>query len=193
MLADGSSTDAAPARPAAEAAGTLIAGRYKLLQQIGEGGMGTVWMADQTEPVRRRVAVKLIRVERMTNPGRSSPFEAGHRRQQRLDRPHIAKLLDAGSTLMSSFFVMELVRGDFRSTFLRRAPGWASKNSNCSHSPARPCSTRPPGDHPPRLKPSNILVREPDGKPMPKVIDFGLAKATSTLQLSEHALPRSAV
>jgi hypothetical protein len=92
---NGSSTDAAPSRPAAEDAGTVIAGRYKLLQQIGEGGMGTVWMADQTEPVKRRVAVKLIRVERGQSKTVLSRFEAERHAIALMDHPHIARLFDA--------------------------------------------------------------------------------------------------
>src|SRR5262249_6246551 len=85
-------------RPAAGAAGTVIAGQYKLLQQIGEGGMGTVWMADQTEPVKRRVAVKLIRVERGQSRTILSRFEAERQAIALMDHPHIARLLDAGTT-----------------------------------------------------------------------------------------------
>src|SRR5262249_50744021 len=96
-------------RPTTEAAGTVIAGRYKLLQQIGEGGMGSVWMADQTEPVRRRVAVKLIRVERGQSRTILSRFEAERQAIALMDHPNIAKLLDAGTTDSGSpFFVMAL-------------------------------------------------------------------------------------
>src|SRR5262249_22204390 len=77
-------------RPPAEAAGAVIAGRYKLLQQIGEGGMGTVWMADQTEPVKRRVAVKLIRAERGQSRTILSRFEAERQAIALMDHPHIA-------------------------------------------------------------------------------------------------------
>ncbi len=92
--------------------GTVVAGKYKLLQQIGEGGMGSVWMADQTEPVKRRVAVKLIRVERGTSKTILSRFEAERQAIALMDHPHIAKLLDAGTTDTGSpFFVMELVKG----------------------------------------------------------------------------------
>jgi serine/threonine-protein kinase len=113
--ADGSTTDAASARPAAEAAGTLIAGRYKLLKRIGEGGMGSVWMADQTEPVRRGVSVKLIRVERGTSRMILSRFEVKRQAIALMDHPHIARLLDAGTTADGSpFVVMELVHLDPR-------------------------------------------------------------------------------
>ncbi len=188
--AAGSATDAAPAPPAAEAAGTLIAGRYKLLQQIGEGGMGTVWMADQTEPVKRRVAVKLIRVERGQSRIVLSRFEAERQAIALMDHPHIARLLDAGTTPDGSpFFVMELVRGvpldeycDAHKLGIReRLELFMQVCSAVQHAHQKGIIHRD-------LKPSNILVESHDGKPVPRVIDFGLAKATSGLQLSEHTL-----
>src|SRR5205807_8901058 len=94
------------------AAGVVVAGKYKLLQRIGEGGMGAVWMADQTEPVKRRVAVKLIRVERGQSKTILSRFEAERQAIALMDHPNIAKLLDAGATETGSpYFVMELVKG----------------------------------------------------------------------------------
>ncbi|MFO0887693.1 MAG: hypothetical protein U0790_00955 [Isosphaeraceae bacterium] len=96
----------------AETPGALNAGRYKLLQPIGAGGMGTVWMADQTEPVRRRVAVKLIRAERGTSRTILARFEAERQAIALMDHSHIARLLDAGTTAAGQpFFVMELVKG----------------------------------------------------------------------------------
>jgi hypothetical protein len=83
--------------PETEVPGTLIAGKYKLLQRIGEGGMGSVWMAEQTEPVKRRVAVKLIRTEREGSRTILSRFEAERQAIALMDHPHIAKLLDAGT------------------------------------------------------------------------------------------------
>jgi serine/threonine protein kinase len=98
--------------PSVEQAGEFIAGKYKLLQQIGEGGMGSVWMADQTEPVRRRVAVKLIRVDRGSSKTILSRFEAERQAIALMDHPHIAKLFDAGTTDVGQpYFVMELVKG----------------------------------------------------------------------------------
>ena len=88
---------------AAETAGIVIAGRYKLLQCIGEGGMGSVWMADQLEPVKRRVAVKLIQAERDTSRTILSRFEAERQAIALMDHPNIAKLLDAGTTGERSF------------------------------------------------------------------------------------------
>ena len=175
---------------AAETEGTVIAGRYKLRQQIGEGGMGTVWMADQTEPVKRKVAVKLIRVERGQSKTILARFEAERQAIALMDHPHIAKLLDAGTTETGSpFFVMELVKGvpltDFcdqhRLTIPERLALFTQICSAVQHAHQKGVIHRD-------LKPSNILVESHDGKPVPKVIDFGLAKATSGLQLTEHTL-----
>src|SRR5262245_39507117 len=109
-------TAAAPA----DHCGVVLAGRYKLLQQIGEGGMGTVWMAEQTQPVRRRVAVKLVRGEHGSSESILARFGAERQAIALMDHPHVAKLLDAGTTTESEasslgagrpYFVMELVRG----------------------------------------------------------------------------------
>jgi eukaryotic-like serine/threonine-protein kinase len=175
---------------AAEVAGTVIAGRYKLLQQIGEGGMGSVWMADQTEPVKRRVAVKLIRVERGQSRTILSRFEAERQAIAVMDHPHIAKLLDAGTTAEGSpFFVMELVKGiplndycdEHKLSIRDRLQLFMQICSAVQHAHQKGIIHRD-------LKPTNILVENHDDKPVPKVIDFGLAKATSGLQLSEHTL-----
>ncbi len=89
----------APApQSAASEVGTMIAGRYKLLEKIGEGGMGSVWMADQREPIKRRLAVKLISAERGTSRLILSRFEAERQAIALMDHPNIAKLLDAGTT-----------------------------------------------------------------------------------------------
>ena len=174
----------------AEAEGTVIAGRFKLLQQIGEGGMGSVWMADQTDPVKRRVAVKLIRVERGNSRTILSRFEAERQAIALMDHPHIAKLLDAGTTSDGSpFFVMELVKGiplneycDTHKLNIRdRLQLFMQICSAVQHAHQKGIIHRD-------LKPTNILVESHDGKPVPKVIDFGLAKATSGIQLSEHTL-----
>jgi serine/threonine-protein kinase len=188
--ADGSTTEAVPMPPPAEAAGTLIAGRYKLLQLIGEGGMGSVWMAEQTEPVRRRLAVKLIRVERGQSRTVLSRFEAERQAIALMDHPHIARLLDAGATADGSpFFVMELVKGiplndycDHHRLGIRdRLQLFTQVCSAVQHAHQKGIIHRD-------LKPTNILVESHDGKPVPKVIDFGLAKATSGMALSEHTL-----
>jgi hypothetical protein len=100
-----------PGYPVADAAGTVLAGRYKLLEPIGEGGMGTVWMAQQTEPVRRLVAVKLIKAG-MDSKQVLARFEAERQALALMDHPNIAKVLDAGALPDGRpFFVMELVKG----------------------------------------------------------------------------------
>ncbi|MCX7701692.1 MAG: serine/threonine protein kinase [Gemmataceae bacterium] len=173
-----------------EAEGAVIAGRYKLRQQIGEGGMGTVWMADQTEPIKRKVAVKLIRAERGQSKTILARFEAERQAIALMDHPHIAKLLDAGTTDNGApFFVMELVKGvplnDFcdqhRLTVPERLNLFMQICSAVQHAHQKGIIHRD-------LKPSNILVESHDGKPVPKVIDFGLAKATTGLQLTEQSL-----
>jgi serine/threonine protein kinase/tetratricopeptide (TPR) repeat protein len=204
--------DAVPATDvtAAETAGMVIAGKYKLLQQIGEGGMGTVWMADQSEPVKRRVALKLMRVERGQSKTILSRFEAERQAIALMDHPHIARLLDAGVDLNSEprtlvigqaepltnvrgsgrpFFVMELVKGvpltDYcdahKLGIAERLKLFVQICSAVQHAHQKGIIHRD-------LKPSNILVESHDGKPVPKVIDFGLAKATTGLQLTEHTL-----
>ncbi len=174
----------APADPATTAAhtpalvGTVIAGRYKLLEEIGDGGMGTVWMAEQREPVKRLVAVKLVK------PGMDSKtvlarFEAERQALAMMDHPNIAKVLDGGATDDGRpYFVMELVKGlplteycDARRLSLNdRLNLFIQICSAVQHAHQKAVIHRD-------LKPSNVLVTEHDGKPVPKVIDFGLAKA----------------
>ncbi|HEV3437501.1 MAG TPA: protein kinase, partial [Gemmata sp.] len=171
-------------------AGTIVAGKYKLLQQIGEGGMGSVWMADQTEPVKRRVAVKLIRVDRGSPKTILSRFEAERQAIALMDHPHIAKLLDAGTTDTGQpYFVMELVKGipltDYCDAHKLSIPDrlnlFMQICSAVQHAHQKGIIHRD-------LKPTNILVESHDDKPVPKVIDFGLAKATSGMQLTEQTL-----
>ena len=168
----------------------MIAGRYKLLQQIGEGGMGTVWMAEQTEPVRRRVAVKLIRAERGNSATILARFEAERQAIALMDHANIARLLDAGVTDAGSpFFVMELVHGvpvtDYCDLHKLSIPDRLELFQHiCSavqHAHQKGIIHRD-------LKPTNILVECHDGKPLPKVIDFGLAKSLCGMQLTEHTL-----
>jgi tetratricopeptide (TPR) repeat protein/tRNA A-37 threonylcarbamoyl transferase component Bud32 len=174
----------------AESAGAVIAGKYKLLQKIGEGGMGTVWMADQSEPVKRRVALKLMRVERACSKTILSRFEAERQAIALMDHPQIARLLDAGATPSGQpFFVMELVKGvpltDFCDAHKLGIPErlklFTQICAAVQHAHQKGIIHRD-------LKPSNILVEAHDGKPVPKVIDFGLAKATTGMQLTEHTL-----
>ena len=163
-------TDLPNARP-----GTIIAGKYKLLQQIGEGGMGTVWMADQTAPIKRRVAVKLIRVDRGSSATILARFEAERQAIALMDHPHIAKLLDAGTTDAGQpYFVMELVKGvpltdycDAHKLSVQQRLGLFQQIcSAVQHAHQKGIIHRD-------LKPTNILVESHDGKPVPKVIDFG--------------------
>ncbi|HKA54137.1 MAG TPA: serine/threonine-protein kinase, partial [Candidatus Binatia bacterium] len=150
--------------PAPTAPGTVIAGRYKLLEEIGEGGMGTVWVAEQTEPVRRKVALKLIK------PGMDSKsvlarFEAERQALAVMDHPNIAKVLDGGLTEGGRpFFVMELVKGvpittycdDHKLTPRRRLGLFAQVCSAVQHAHQKGVIHRD-------LKPSNVLVALYDG------------------------------
>ena len=170
--------------------GQVIAGRYKLLQQIGEGGMGTVWMADQIQPVKRRVAVKLISLDRGNSRMILSRFEAERQAIALMDHPHIARLLDAGTTDGGHpYFVMELVKGVSLTEYCdmhklgipQRLVLFQQVCSAVQHAHQKGIIHRD-------IKPSNILVENHDGTPVPKVIDFGLAKAASGMQLTEHTL-----
>ncbi|MBX9580103.1 MAG: serine/threonine-protein kinase [Gemmataceae bacterium] len=177
-------------QPPQDVAGEVVAGRYKLLEQIGEGGMGAVWMADQTEPVRRRVALKLIRADRGGSRTILARFEAERQAIALMDHPHIAKLLDAGTAADGQpFFVMELVKGvpltDFcdahRLTVPDRLAVFRQVCGAVRHAHQEGVIHRD-------LKPTNILVESHDGKPVPKVIDFGLAKAVSPVPLTDRSL-----
>ena len=172
-----------------EETGALIAGRYKLLEAIGEGGMGTVWMAEQREPVKRLVALKLIK------PGMDSKavlarFEAERQALALMDHPNIARILDGGTTRDEPggvgpgrpYFVMELVKGrplteycDARRLSIKdRLDLFVQICFAVQHAHQKGIIHRD-------LKPSNLLVTEHDGRPVPKVIDFGLAKALNAV------------
>ncbi|HVC95161.1 MAG TPA: serine/threonine-protein kinase, partial [Pirellulales bacterium] len=199
--------------------GTVI-GPYKLLQQIGEGGMGTVFMAEQTHPVQRKVALKLIK------PGMDSRqiiarFEAERQALALMDHPNIAKVLDAGTVGQASqpdgsrrtefipfvpgqasddangmnsvlrgrpYFVMELVKGipitrycdEHHLTPRRRLELFVPVCQAVQHAHSKGVIHRD-------LKPSNVLVAEYDDQPVPKVIDFGVAKATGS-KLTERTM-----
>jgi serine/threonine protein kinase/tetratricopeptide (TPR) repeat protein len=161
-----------------EIAGTVIAGRYALLEEVGAGGMGTVWRAEQTEPVRRIVAVKLIKAG-MDSRTVLSRFEAERQALALMEHPNIARVLDGGTTESGRpFFVMEYVRGvpftrycdDARMTIAERLALFVPVCQAVQHAHTKGVVHRD-------LKPSNILVCVADGRPVPKVIDFGLAKA----------------
>ncbi|HET6325267.1 MAG TPA: serine/threonine-protein kinase [Planctomycetaceae bacterium] len=168
--------------------GTLVSGRYKLLEEIAEGGMGTVWVAEQTEPVRRRVAIKLIKPG-MDSRQVLSRFEAERQALALMDHPNIAKVLDGGVTDEGRpYFVMEYVKGVPITEFCDQAKVTVAGRLNLfvqvcqavQHAHQKGIIHRD-------LKPSNILVCLYDGQPIPKVIDFGLAKAIHQ-PLTEHTL-----
>jgi serine/threonine protein kinase/WD40 repeat protein len=186
-------------KPAVQPAATLldqsdlhaegaIIGHYKLLERLGEGGMGVVFMADQLKPVRRRVALKIIK------PGMDSRqviarFEAERQALALMDHPHIAKVLDAGATSAGHpYFVMELVRGipiteycDQNNLSVReRLQLFVPVCQAVQHAHQKGIIHRD-------IKPTNVLVTLHDGRPVPKIIDFGVAKATSQ-QLTEKTL-----
>jgi WD40 repeat protein/serine/threonine protein kinase len=163
---------------ATEAESEVLAGRFKLLEQIGEGGMGAVWLALQTEPVRRRVAVKLIKAG-MDSRMVLSRFEAERQALALMDHPNIAKVLDGGSTEQGRpFFVMEYVKGvpitqyceAAHLSIAERVELFIPVCQAVQHAHQKGVIHRD-------LKPTNLLICLYDDKPMPKVIDFGLAKA----------------
>jgi tetratricopeptide (TPR) repeat protein len=177
-----------PALGEAEAVGTLVAGRYKLVEAIGEGGMGTVWMAQQTEPVKRLVALKVIKAG-MDSKQVLARFEAERQALALMDHPNIARVLDAGATAAGRpFFVMELVKGvsithycdEHRLTLRQRLELFVPVCQAIQHAHQKGIIHRD-------VKPSNVLVCLYDGRPVPKVIDFGIAKAAGP-QLTEQTL-----
>jgi len=228
-----------PDRPLSEKEGTCI-GRYKLLQRIGEGGMGIIYMAEQTEPVTRKVALKIIKLG-LDTKSVIARFEAERQALAMMDHPNIAKVLDAGSTDTGRpYFVMELVKGvpinqyydknhlptkerlqlfiavcqaihhahqkgvihrDIKPSVTvqvwgarpPRAPWLAPSPATRGRPPAirRGRRMAAPGagalPRPEQLQPSNILVTLHDGMPVPKVIDFGVAKAINQ-KLTEKTL-----
>ena len=153
-------------------------GPYKLLEKIAEGGMGTVFMAEQSEPVERRVALKIVKPDRET-PGTLARFDAERHALAMMDHPNIARVLDAGTTESGRpYFVMELVKGipinkycdEHRLTVNERLKLFVDVCHAVQHAHQKGVIHRD-------LKPSNILVAEYDDRPVPKVIDFGVAKA----------------
>jgi eukaryotic-like serine/threonine-protein kinase len=175
--AAGAFPNAAERASAGEAPGAVL-GPYKLLEQIGEGGMGTVWMAQQTEPVRRLVAVKLVKAG-MDSRQVLARFEAERQALALMDHPNIARVLDAGTTGAGRpYFVMDLVKGvpitrycdDHRLTPRQRLELFLPVCQAVQHAHQKGVIHRD-------LKPGNVLVALYDGKPVPKVIDFGVAKA----------------
>ena len=161
-----------------EAVGQTL-GRYKLLEKVGEGGCGVVYVAEQTQPVRRRVALKVIKLG-MDTKAVVARFEAERQALAMMDHPNIAKVLDAGTTETGRpYFVMELVRGikitDYcdqeKVSTKERLDLFIKVCQAIQHAHQKGLIHRD-------IKPSNILVTLHDGVPVPKVIDFGIAKAT---------------
>ncbi|MCG3128658.1 MAG: Serine/threonine-protein kinase PknD [Phycisphaerae bacterium] len=155
-------------------------GPYRLLEQIGEGGFGTVYMAEQEQPVQRRVALKIIKLGMDTRQV-IARFEAERQALAMMDHPHIARVFDAGATDSGRpYFVMELVRGrpitgycdEQRLTLWQRLDLFADVCHAVQHAHTKGIIHRD-------VKPSNVLVSRHDDKPVVKVIDFGVAKAIS--------------
>ena len=171
-----------------EQPGLVLAGRYKLLELIGEGGMGSVWMAQQTEPVKRLVAVKVIK------PGMDSKavlarFDVERQALALMDHPNIARVLDAGAAPDGRpFFVLELVKGrpitafcdEQRLALRQRLELFIPVCQAIQHAHTKGVIHRD-------IKPTNVLVALFDDRPVPKVIDFGVSKATGQ-QLTEQTL-----
>ncbi len=162
----------------AEGRGSVI-GPYKLLEQIGEGGMGVVFMAEQTRPVQRRVALKIIKAGMDTRQV-VARFEAERQALAMMDHPNIARVLDAGATETGRpYFVMELVRGVPMTEFCNqknlsireRLELFVTVCQAVQHAHQKGIIHRD-------IKPTNVLVTLHDGRPVIKVIDFGVAKAT---------------
>jgi WD40 repeat protein/serine/threonine protein kinase len=170
-----------------EKVGTSI-GPYKLIQKLGEGGMGVVWVAQQTEPVKRRVALKIIK------PGMDSArilhrFQAERQASALMDHTNIAKVFDAGTTSEGRpYFVMELVKGvpitrycdELHLSLRERLELFVPVCQAIQHAHQKGIIHRD-------IKPSNVLVAVQDGRPIPKVIDFGVAKALHQ-RLTEESL-----
>ncbi len=180
-------------KPAADqrsdpAIGTVIAGRYTLVEVIGQGGMGSVYLASQSNPVKRQVALKLIRTE-MDSKTVLIRFEAERQALALMDHPNIARIYDGGVTPTGRpFFVMELVHGvpitrycDERHLDIRaRLELFVAVCQAVQHAHQKGIIHRD-------LKPGNVLVAEVDGRPSPKVIDFGVAKATE-IRLTDQSI-----
>jgi serine/threonine protein kinase/tetratricopeptide (TPR) repeat protein len=164
-----------------------FAGRFKLLRKLGEGGMGEVWLADQTEPVRRQVALKVVRPGLCSDP-MLARFEAERQALALMDHPNIARVLDAGVADGRPFFVMELIEGapitqycdERRLTPRQRLELFVPVCQAVQHAHQKGVIHRD-------LKPSNVLVAEYDDRPVAKVIDFGVAKAAGP-RLTERTL-----
>ena len=187
-LPDGSAPDVddvTQAQPSTTRAVEMI-GPYRLLQRVGEGGMGEVWLAEQTHPVRRQVALKIIKAG-MDTAQVVARFEAERQALAVMDHPAIARVFDAGATPQGRpYFVMEYVRGEPITSYCtrhklstrQRIDLFLQVCDGVQHAHQKGIIHRD-------LKPSNILITVQDDHPVPKIIDFGIAKAT-TQQLAER-------
>jgi len=174
--------------PISEGPGAVI-DRYKLLQKLGEGGCGVVYMAEQHEPIRRRVALKLIKLG-MDTKQVIARFEAERQALALMDHPNIAKVFDAGATETGRpYFVMELVKGipitrycdENNLSTVTRLGLFVQICQAIQHAHQKGIIHRD-------IKPSNVLVADHDGVPVPKIIDFGIAKATTDQRLTGKTL-----
>ena len=200
LLKEHFANDSLLSKPAVDSAPTVLGdtqitegpgaqiGRYKLLQKLGEGGFGVVYMADQKEPVKRRVALKIIKLGMDTGQV-VARFEAERQALAMMDHPNIAKVLDAGATDTGRpYFVMELVKGvpvtkycdDNNLTTQERLELFIPVCQAIQHAHQKGIIHRD-------IKPSNVMVTLHDGVPVPKVIDFGIAKATQQ-ELTEKTI-----
>jgi eukaryotic-like serine/threonine-protein kinase len=170
-------------------AGQTIAQHFRLLRQLGEGGMGQVWLAEQTAPVRRQVALKLIKAG-MYDEAIVQRFKAERQSLAMMDHPAIAKVFDAGTTPQGQpYLVMEYVAGlpiteycdQKRLSIRQRLELFVQACEGVQHAHQKAIIHRD-------LKPPNILVVEVDGKPVPRIIDFGLAKASTPQAAGESVL-----
>jgi non-specific serine/threonine protein kinase/serine/threonine-protein kinase len=171
--------------------GQVFAQRFHLVRRLGEGGMGQVWLAEQTEPVRRQVALKLIKAG-MYDEAVVHRFQSERQSLAIMDHPAIAKVFEAGTTSQGQpYFVMEYVPGlpitaycDQKKLKIRdRLELFIQACEGVQHAHQKAIIHRD-------LKPANILVVEVDGKPVPRIIDFGLAKATVPHVAGEPAFTR---
>jgi len=166
----------------------MIIGRYKLLEKIGEGGMAVVYMAEQTKPIRRKVALKIIKLG-MDTKSVIARFEAERQALAMMDHPNIAKVLDAGATETGRpYFVMELVTGVSITEYCdknnlntkERLALFIQVCNAVQHAHQKGIIHRD-------IKPTNVMVSQHEGRPVPKVIDFGIAKAINQ-KLTEKTL-----
>jgi len=174
------------------AAGQIFAQRFQLVSKLGQGGMGQVWLANQTSPVKRQVALKLIKAG-MYDESVVQRFEAERQSLAIMDHPAIAKVFDAGATPQGQpYFVMEYVQGlpiteycdQNKLKITDRLELFIQACEAVQHAHQKAIIHRD-------LKPANILVAEVDGKPTPRIIDFGLAKAITAQASEESHLTKS--